>query len=112
MQTNSIQLVWQCEYDMVMLNGQGVLHQVINPESLFGSLALRAVSVSAAIIAIAYRTTVFAYFFVAAKGSRAALGYFAQHLLLQRAEFCLRSQSGTEPFYHISQFIFWPHFLG
>jgi hypothetical protein len=67
--------------------------------------------VAAAIVAVAYGATVFTHLFVASKDSSAALRNFTQHLLLKRGEFCLGNQSGTEPVYHIGQFILWPHFL-
>jgi hypothetical protein len=64
MQTNVIQLVWHREYNVVMFNGQGALHQVVNPECLPDSLAFRAMPVAATIITVTNHTTVFANFFV------------------------------------------------
>jgi hypothetical protein len=55
-----------------MLYGQGVLHQVVNPESLFGSLTFRAMPVAATIVTVAYHSTVFACLFVPAQRGSAA----------------------------------------
>ena len=76
MQTNVIQLVWHSEYNVVMFNWQSALHQVVNPECLFGSLAFRAVPVSATLITKAHHTAVLAHFFVSAKCNSAAAGNF------------------------------------
>jgi hypothetical protein len=66
-QTNCIELVRNCEDNMIVLNGQGVLHQVVNPEGLFGSLAFRTVPVATTVIAIAHHTAAIAYLLVSAK---------------------------------------------
>jgi hypothetical protein len=96
MQTNFIQLVWYCKHNVVVLNGQGVLYQVVNPESLFCCLAFRAMPIAAAIVTVTHRATVFTGFFVSAEGSRSATNDFAQHPVLQRGKFCFRKQAGTK----------------
>jgi hypothetical protein len=35
--------MWNSKYNMVMLYGQRILHQVLDPERLFGSLTFGAV---------------------------------------------------------------------
>jgi hypothetical protein len=63
-----------------MFHGQGALYQVVDPESLFCSLAFGTVPVTAAIVAVSHRTTLLTSLLMPAKGSSAALGYFAQDL--------------------------------
>ena len=63
-----------------MLYGQGVLHQVVDPKSLFCRLAFRAMPVATTVVTIAHRATFFACLFVPTKGSSTATGYFAQYL--------------------------------
>ncbi len=53
MQTNPVKLVGQSEYNMIVLDGQGSLHQIVNPEGLFCCLALWTMSVSTAVVAVA-----------------------------------------------------------
>lgn len=65
---------------MEVFYGQGVLHQIVNPECLFGGLALRAMPVSTAVVAVAYCATVLTRFLVASQNGSAAPAYFAQYL--------------------------------
>ena len=73
MQANSIQLVGHCKYNVIMFNRQGALHQVIDPECLFGSLTFRAMPVATTVIAIANRATVIAYLFMSPKRGSPAI---------------------------------------
>ncbi len=79
-QTYCIEMVRDSKYNVVVLNRKGALHQVVDPECLFGSLAFRTVPVATTIIAVSYRATVFACLLVSAKGGSPADGYFAQYL--------------------------------
>jgi hypothetical protein len=88
-QANGIQLVWHREYNVVMLNGQGVLHQVVNPECLFCSLAFRTMPVAAAIVTVTNHTAVFASFFVPAKEQRSALAILPSTLVCSGVSFVL-----------------------
>lgn len=67
MQTNCIEMVRNCKNYVIVLNRQGTLHQVIDPEGLFRSLAFRTVPVTATVIAIAYRAATFTHILVPAK---------------------------------------------
>jgi hypothetical protein len=95
-QAKVIQLVWHGEYNVVVFNWQGALHQVVNPECLFCCLTFRAVPVAAAIITVTNYTTVFAHFLVSAKGGSTAGGYFAQNFDLQWSKLCFGNQTDTE----------------
>jgi hypothetical protein len=110
-QANVIELVWHREYNVVVLNGQGALHQVVNPECLPGSLTFWAMSVAAAIVTVTNHTTVFAHFFVSAKGGSAATGYFAQYPVLQRGKLCFDDQICSKQTNHIGKLKLCPHFL-
>jgi hypothetical protein len=78
-QANGIQHMWHCKHNVVVLYRKGVMHQVVNPEGLFGRLAFWTMPVATTIVTVAHRTTVFACFFVSAKGGCTASGYFAQY---------------------------------
>src|SRR6056297_2989293 len=47
--------MWYGKYNVVMLYGQGVLHQVVDPECLFGSLTFRAMPVATTVVTVAHR---------------------------------------------------------
>jgi hypothetical protein len=111
MQANVIQLVWHSEYNVVMFYWQGALHQVVNPECLFGSLTFRAVPVAATIVTVTNHTTAFAHFFVSAKGSSAATGNFTQYSGLQRGKFCFGNQICSKQTNHVGKLKPCPHFL-
>jgi len=96
MQTNGIEMVRHCKNYVIVLNGQGTLHQVVDPEGLLRSLALRTVPVTATVIAIAYCATIITYLFVSAKGRGTALHYFAQHFYLQRSKSRFCNHAGAE----------------
>jgi len=57
MQAHCIELMRHRENNVVMFHRKGVLHQVINPEGLFCSLAFGTVSVATAVVTVAYRAT-------------------------------------------------------
>ena len=85
MQADCIQLMWNRKYNVVVLYGQGILHQVIDPKCLFRCLAFGTVTVSTAVITVTDRTTVITYFFVPAQYSGTTARDLSQYLLLQGA---------------------------
>lgn len=66
-------MVGHCKNNVIMLNWQGALHQVVNPEGLFGRLTLGAMPVATTVIAITNRATVIAYLFMSPKRSSPAI---------------------------------------
>src|SRR6056297_2939472 len=83
MQAESIQHMRYREYDVVMFHGKGTMHQILDPESLFGSLAFGTMPVTTAVITVANATTGVAFFFMTTQCSCAATGNLPQHPLLQ-----------------------------
>jgi hypothetical protein len=73
-------MVRDSKYNVIVLNRNGALHQVVDPECLFGSLAFRTVPVATTVIAISYHAATFAYLLVSAKGGSPAVCYFAEYL--------------------------------
>jgi|UPI0003B2A23B hypothetical protein len=67
-----VQLVRYCKDDVVMFYLQGSFQKIFDPESLFRTLALRTMTVAAAVVADPLLCTAIALFLVTAKGRRAA----------------------------------------
>lgn len=78
-EANPVQLMWQSEYKMVMLDRESVPHQIIYPECLFYSLTFWTMPVSATVIAVSYNTTTTADFLMATQSSSAATDNLVQY---------------------------------
>ena len=72
MQGKYIKRIWQCEYYMKIRHRQKVCCALLYPFFTLVSLAFRAVSVAAAVVADFYYTTTIAYIYVSTQCRRAA----------------------------------------
>jgi hypothetical protein len=101
--------VWRSKYNMKVFDGQRIMHQIIDPEGLFGCLAFGAMPVATTVVAIAYGTTSITSLLVSAKGSRAATYNAAQHFYLPCIQFFRNRECIAKLPYHIGQFKLCPH---
>ncbi len=68
------------KHNVKMFYGQRVFNQVVNPESLFCSLAFGTVPVATTIVTVAHRIAIVTLLFVPSKNGGTTMCYFAQHL--------------------------------
>jgi hypothetical protein len=94
---------------MKVFDGQSIVRQIVDPESLFGSLAFWAMAVATAVVTIAYGTTTIASLLVPAHGSGTATYNAAQHFYLPYIQFIRNRELTAKLPYRIGQFKLWPH---
>ena len=104
-------MVGHSENDMIMTHGQCALHQLVNPEGLFGCLTFRTMPVATTVIAITNRAAVVTHLLVPAKSSGSTECNFCKHLLLQGSKLSAVLQRRSKPMNHIGQLKPCSHFL-
>src|SRR5690554_48940 len=104
-------MVGHSENDMIMPHGQCALHQLVNPEGLFGCLAFGTMPVATTVIAITNRAAVVTHLLVSAKSSGSTECNFSKHLFLKGSKLSAVMQRRSKPMNHIGQFKPCSHFL-
>ena len=82
-QANGVQHMRHGKDQVVMLHGQGCMHQVVNPESLFGRLAFGTVAVTATVVAVTDGSAALTDFFMAAQRSECRLTSLAMEVFFR-----------------------------
>ena len=104
-------MVGHSENDMIMPHGQCALHQLVNPEGLFGCLAFGTMPVATTVIAITNRAAVVTCLLVSAKSGGSTECNSSKHLLLQGSKLSEVLQRRSKPMNHIGQFKPCSHFV-